>query len=284
MIGATKTAVAKSPHTKQGWRASLDLEFSTVNGKSVVSKSRQNGPLTIQSPFYPEDGVCHLYLLHPPAGIVGGDVLELSVSAQQQSSVLLTTPGATKFYKTNGQIAFQNQRIRICDGSTLELLPQETIYYPNTNASLLTTINLEGSGHYFGWELHCLGLPTRGEGLEKGTARVGLSVYRDNIPILRDAAVINETKKKFQAAFMRDWPVYGSFLMTGGSEKLLGTLRDKVLLDHHLCGATLVEDLLVIRYLGSSIFQAKELFLKAWKLARPLVLGKLPVQPRIWQT
>jgi urease accessory protein len=284
MICATKTAAAKSSPAKQGWHASLELEIVKANGKSVVGKSRQNGPLTIQSPFYPEDGVCHLYLLHPPAGIVGGDVLELSVSARQQSSVLLTTPGATKFYKTNSEIARQDQCVRISDGSSLELLPQETIYYPEANASLSTTVYLEGGGQYFGWELHCFGLPARGDDLRTGTARVGLSVYRDNILLLRDCSVVSEKKKNFQAAFMRNCPVYGSFIMTGGSEKLLETLRSKVLGDIHLCGATLVDDLIILRYLGSSVLQAKELFLKAWKLARPLVLGKPPVPPRIWQT
>jgi urease accessory protein len=284
MICAAMTAAPKSSPAKKNWHASLDLLIGMANGKSVVSKSRQNGPLTIQSPFYPEDGVCHLYLLHPPGGIVGGDVLELSVSTQQHSSVLLTTPGATKFYKTNGEIATQNQRVRISDQSSLELLPQETIYYPNTNASVSTTVYLEGSGHYLGWEVHCFGLPARGNVLEKGIARLGLSVYRDNTLLLRDAALINEKKKNFQASFMRDWPVYGSFLMTGGSDSLLETLRNKVLEDHHLCGATLVEDLLIIRYLGSSVLQVRNLFLRAWQIARPLVLGKLPVPPRIWQT
>ena len=284
MICATTSAVPKSSQAKTTWRASLDLEISTANGKSVVSKSSQNGPLTIQSPFYPEDGVCHLYLLHPPAGLVGGDELELSVSAQQRSSVLLTTPGATKFYKTNGEIAFQNQRVRISDGSSLELLPQETIYYPDTNASLSTTVYLEGSGHYLGWDVHCFGLPARGDSLGAGTVRVSMSVFRNNSLILRDAAVINEKKKKFQAVFMRDWPVCGSFLMTGGSERLLETLRVNVLEGHQLCGATLVEDLLIIRYLGSSVLQARNLFLQAWQIARPLILGTLPVPPRIWQT
>lgn len=284
MICATTPAVPKSSQAKTTWHASLDLEISTANGKSVVSKSSQNGPLTIQSPFYPEDGVCHLYLLHPPAGLVGGDKLELSVSAQQRSSVLLTTPGATKFYKTNGEIAFQNQRVRISDGSSLELLPQETIYYPDTNASLSTTVYLEGSGHYLGWDVHCFGLPARGDSLGAGTVRVSMSVFRNNSLILRDAAVINEKKKKFQAVFMRDWPVFGSFLMTGGSERLLETLRVNVLEGHQLCGATLVEDLLIIRYLGSSVLQARNLFLKAWQIARPLILGTLPVPPRIWQT
>ena len=110
-------------------------------GKSVVAKSSQNGPLTLQNPFYPEDdGICHIYLLHPPGGVVGGDVLDLNVSLAQQGSLLLTTPGATKFYRSAGPRALQNQNFIVGANTSLEWLPQETIYFPNANAGLTTTI------------------------------------------------------------------------------------------------------------------------------------------------
>ena len=57
----------------EGWQARLDLEFALSQQKTVISKRRHSGPLTIQRPFYPEGDVCHLYLLHPPGGVVAGD-------------------------------------------------------------------------------------------------------------------------------------------------------------------------------------------------------------------
>ncbi len=66
--------------TQKGWQATLDLRFHQAGGKTVLASAQHVGPLTVQRPFYPEEETCHLYLLHPPGGIVGGD--ELTISAQ----------------------------------------------------------------------------------------------------------------------------------------------------------------------------------------------------------
>ena len=269
----------------EGWLASLDLLISQRGGKSVVSRSRQNGPLTIQSPFYPENGVCHLYLLHPPAGIVGGDRLRLTASAEENSSVLLTTPGATKFYKTNGNVARQEQVFSLADGASFEWLPQETIYFPDANAQLTTTVQLEGSAKYLGWEINCLGLPANQKDFGFGRARIRLSVIREGTPVLIESLDISSAKRQFQAAFLQNQSVFGTFIATDGTPELLDILRDKMPRKvDGLWAATQVGDVIIIRYLGSSVIQARKLFVTSWKLLRPSVLGKEAVPPRIWAT
>lgn len=58
-----------------GWRAELALTLAPRHGRTVMTECRHLGPLRIQRPFYPEGAVPHLYLLHPPGGVVGGDEL-----------------------------------------------------------------------------------------------------------------------------------------------------------------------------------------------------------------
>jgi urease accessory protein len=58
-----------------GWQASLNLSFANRFNKTLLVQRKHSGPLTVQRPFYPEGDVCHVYLLHPPGGIVGGDEL-----------------------------------------------------------------------------------------------------------------------------------------------------------------------------------------------------------------
>ncbi len=279
MVGALPAAA------DDGWLASLDLQICQRGEKSVVSRSRQTGPLTIQSPFYPENGVCHLYLLHPPAGIVGGDRLRLNVSAEENCSALLTTPGATKFYKTNGNVALQEQVFSVAGGATFEWLPQETIYFPDANAQLTTTVQLEGSANYLGWEINCLGLPANQKGLGFGRARIRLFIFRGGIPVLSESLDISNDKRPFQAAFLQNQAVFGTFIATGGTPELLDILRDKMVRKGGgLWAATLVEDVIIIRYLGGSTIQARKLFVASWKVLRPFVLGKEAVLPRIWAT
>lgn len=268
-----------------GWQAKLELEISCRVDKSVVSHSKQKGPLTIQSAFYPEGDVCHLYLLHPPAGIVGGDRLQLNITSKDKGAVLITTPGATKFYRSDGALAEQHQDFTILDGSSLEWLPQETIYFPSANAKLSTTIHLEGTANYIGWEIHCLGLPANKKDFGDGRAQLEFSLFRDNQPLLIESMKISEAKKQYQTAFLQNQPIVGSLVATGADEKLVDVLREKVSSSENgIWGVTLLDDILVLRYLGRSTNEARELFIEAWKLIRPHTLGRDVTEPRIWAT
>ena len=68
------TAKLKEKESYTEWRAQLDLEFSKSNNRTILSHRKHFGPLQVQKPFYPEiNGTCHVYILHPPGGVVGGD-------------------------------------------------------------------------------------------------------------------------------------------------------------------------------------------------------------------
>ena len=77
--------------SKLGWIAELNLNFSRSKEKTFLSKRNHIGPLTIQRPFYPEGDICHVYLLHPPGGIVGGDSLTVNTNSEEFSKALITT-------------------------------------------------------------------------------------------------------------------------------------------------------------------------------------------------
>ena len=93
------------PPLKKGWQATLDLRFHQAGGKTVLASAQHVGPLTVQRPFYPEEETCHLYLLHPPGGIVGGDELTISAHLAPGCHTLITMPGASKFYRSSGALA-----------------------------------------------------------------------------------------------------------------------------------------------------------------------------------
>lgn len=275
-------AVAKE---ESGWRARLDLTISHRRNKSVISRSSQKGPLTIQSPFYPEGDVCHLYLLHPPAGIVGGDRLHLDISAEEKGTALITTPGATKFYRSEGTLAYQQQEFTVTDGATLEWLPQETIYFPNAHAKLATNLYIEGNGQYIGWDIHCLGLPANDEDLADGTVEIRFNLTRGGRPLLIEGLKITPEKKEFESAFLQGCNVTATMVSTGANQKLLDDLRENLPnTEYGQWGATLIEDILIIRYLGEKTNEARKLFTRAWTMVRPITLGRKAERPRIWAT
>ncbi len=109
------------------WHARLQLDYRLEAGRTVA-RHQHNGPLRILQSLYPEgDAVCHNVLVHPPGGLVGGDTLALSVTASAASHGLITTPGATRFYRSNGELAAQRTDITLSDSARLEWLPLEAI-------------------------------------------------------------------------------------------------------------------------------------------------------------
>jgi hypothetical protein len=106
------------------------LASSRRDDSTILARREHRGPLRVQKALYPEGpGVCHAIVLHPPAGIAGGDQLEIRVEADAGAHALLTTPGAGKWYRSSGAQSSQRIHIKVGAGATAEWLPQESILF-----------------------------------------------------------------------------------------------------------------------------------------------------------
>src|SRR5258706_43567 len=162
-----------------GWRASLALEFDRREAKSVLAAPRHDGPLVVQKPFYPEgSGVCHAIIVHPPAGIAGGDDLDITLHARERAHALLTTPGAAKWYRTAGAWARQRVAIDAAAGSSVEWLPQETIVFDGALADISWEARIAADARLISWEVICLGRSGSGERFERGRCRLSTRLWR----------------------------------------------------------------------------------------------------------
>ena len=158
------------------WHGHLQLDYRHHAGRTTAH-DRHHGPLRVLQRLYPEgDAVCHHVLVHPPGGLVGGDVLEVHATLGEGSHALLTTPGATRFYKTNGAVARQSVRLQVAAGARVEWLPLETIAYRHCDADNQLTCELAEGAEAMGWDLLALGLPAAGEAWDAGRYRQRLSV------------------------------------------------------------------------------------------------------------
>src|SRR5258705_12581631 len=118
------TRIARSDGGR--WRAELGLRVERRGTASLLAHVRHEGPLRVQRPFYPEGpGVCHVCLLHPPGGIVPGDELHVDVGVGAGAAALVTTPAATKVYRSDHRRATQRHVLWVARGASLEWLPQE---------------------------------------------------------------------------------------------------------------------------------------------------------------
>ena len=150
------------------WHASLQLDY-TLEGTRTVARHAHNGPLRILQSLYPEgDAVCHNVLVHPPGGLVGGDTLDISATVGPGAHGLVTTPGATRFYRSTGELALQRTHLTLAEGARLEWLPLEALCYNACNAENHLTLNLAPGAECMGWDVTALGLPHAGQPFETG--------------------------------------------------------------------------------------------------------------------
>jgi urease accessory protein len=151
------------------WHARLHLAYQQEAARTVA-RFRHDGPLRILQSLYPEgDTVCHNVLVHPPGGLVGGDTLDIDIEAADGSHGLITTPGASRFYRSEGELALQRTRIRLAAGARLEWLPLEAICYSGCQAENRLSIETAPGAELIGWDVTALGLPNANQPFERGT-------------------------------------------------------------------------------------------------------------------
>ncbi len=150
------------------WHASLQLNYTRAGARSVAHY-RHDGPLRILHSLYPEgDAVCHNVLVHPPGGLVGGDTLAIRVDVGPGAHGLLTTPGATRFYKSAAEPALQRLQARLASGARLEWLPLEALAYNQCRAENRAVFELAPGAELMGWDVTALGLPAAGQPFAQG--------------------------------------------------------------------------------------------------------------------
>ena len=151
------------------WHASLRLDYARECGRSVA-RFRHEGPLRILQSLWPEgESVCHNVLVHPPGGLVGGDVLQLRVHAAAGSHGLVTTPGAARFYRSEGAPAVQDVHLDLEAGARLEWLPLEALYYSGCQAENRLRFALRPGAELLGWDIAAFGLPHADQPFVRGT-------------------------------------------------------------------------------------------------------------------
>jgi len=272
------------------WLAQLKLRFTERYGKTVLQSRSHHGPLLVQRPFYPEGAVCHIYIIHPPGGVVGGDELRMQIDAGPKSRAFLSTPGAAKWYRANGHRSRQQLRIRVAAGAALEWLPQETILFNAADVVFDTIIDLGADARYIGCEILCFGRTASGETFEQGQVQQSMMIRREGKPLWLEQGALAAGSRQMQSPLgLGGYSVCASLIAVGGasSAALLAPLREQCAASsegHGQFGVTHMKSLIIARYLGNNSEVARRVMLAAWQILRPALLERDAVIPRIWNT
>jgi len=269
------------------WLARLDLGFARRDAATVLTRRTHFGPLRVQKALYPEgEAICHALLLHPPAGIAGGDQLEISIDVGADAHALLTTPGAGKWYRSTGPRASQSLDLRVNANASLEWSPQESIVFNAARADLRAHIRLAPGARFIGWDSLCLGRRAAGETFCAGDLTLNTRIERAGRLIwLERGALAGGGPLLDSPVGLAGYSVAATLLASapGLDAGLLAACRAVPGLEGRQ-GITLLPDLLVARYLGHASEAARQWLAAVWSVLRPSLLGRQATPPRIWNT
>ncbi|MCL7939357.1 urease accessory protein UreD [Halomonas sp. ATCH28] len=277
------------------WAASLELGFESREGMTRMTRSRHLGPLRVQRPFHPEGrdaggrpGACHVYLLHPPGGLVSGDALSISTRVESGAHALLTTPAANKLYKADShRVAWQQQtRLDVADGGILEWLPQETLAFDGSRGEQCTTIALSGSARCLGWEVMALGRPASQLPYVSGRIEQRFRLTRDGRPLWLERQPLDPGHPRFLGRWGQGGASVQATLWAVGLDdegEAVEVLREALGASARWA-VTVRHGVLLLRYLGQERNEAWALCRLAWEILRPRLIGRPAHTPRIWLT
>jgi urease accessory protein len=272
------------------WQAQLQLDYR-VESARTVARHTHSGPLRILQSLYPEgDAICHNVLVHPPGGLVGGDVLDIAVHAQAGTHGLITTPGATRFYRSDGLTALQNTHLKLESGARLEWLPLEALCYSGCLAENRLTMNLAPGAELMGWDVTALGLPHANQPFAQGhfrqhIAMPGVWLERGTIDASDARLLDGPTGLAGNRCMASLFFVTGTPLTRDRRQRALDSVRE-VMAQHPLAqsaGATSPNlNVVVVRVVAPVVEPAMDLLRALRATWREQLWNTAPSNPRIW--
>lgn len=217
-------------------------------------------------------------------------MLEVNVSLDEGAHGLVTTPGATRFYRSEGAWACQRTTVRLAAGSRLEWLPLEALCFDSCRAENRLTLALDAGADLLGWDVSALGLPGAGQPFLHGILRQHIEAgdfwlergeLRANDRQLLDGPLGLAGHRCLATAFF----VSGSAMERSRREAALEAARAAI--DAHplapWAGATCPnERVVVVRLLAPLVEPAMQLLQQIRAAWRQALWQLPPTAPRIW--
>ena len=272
------------------WLGRLRLDY-TRDGERTIALDRHEGPLRVLRRLYPEGpGICHHVIVHPPGGVVGGDRLEVEANLAPDTHALVTTPGATRFYRSGGATAVQQATLTLAEGARLEWLPMETIAHRSCIAENRLTLTLAPGAEAMGWDLLALGLPAANEAFDHGSFLQEIripGVWLERGRVRGDDALLLDSPLGWAGnrALGTLWFAAGSAFGTARRDALLDAGREVIGSAPSLAGITAPNDrVVVLRVLADRVESAMTLMRAVRGAWRGAAWALSAEPPRLWRT
>jgi len=182
------------PLARVGRDGALRLDFKRRGPVTVLARSRYTLPLQVLAPMALEDLAAVVSVLNPTGGLVGGDRLTVDVTVGPTAHACLTTPSATKVYRSEGEPARQDVTLRLEAGAACEWVPDHTIPFAGSALRQRITVDVGDGARLILVDAFAAGRVGRGEAWSFRLLDSAIVLRDAKGWLLRDRFVLGESR------------------------------------------------------------------------------------------
>ncbi|MGH6662123.1 MAG: urease accessory protein UreD [Rhodospirillales bacterium] len=247
----------------------------------------QRDPLRVLFPDVPEGEIPTAVLVTTSGGLVGGDRLDVSVSVRDGAEAMMFGQAAEKVYRSAGPTCRIAVELSVGRDGWLEWLPQETILFEGARLERRTLIEIAPGAHALAGEILVFGRIAGGERLSHGLVRDAWEVRRQGRLAWADALHLEDDMASVLAdpACFDGATAYATIVHAGDDAAGRLDLARFLLAQHGgglRAGATVVNGVLVARWLGRDAETLRRAFGDFWAAFRAAAGGLRNILPRLW--
>lgn len=257
----------------------LDLRCELrTDGVPYISRQAFRAPVHL-SKSHVDEGHLVQSIVNPTAGFFDGDRLEMKVEVGRGAKLVLSTPSASRVYRTRGGgAAVCAQHFSVGKGASLEWIPEPFIPHAGASYVQRTRIDLEPAAGllYFDWIAP--GRVAMGEVFayqqlrwELDLALGGKLIARERYDLKPGDASLEALRVKFPAAHYLSVYAAGEMAKNWPTDSLDALTGEDVYLGH----GPLTDGVRVIRALCRDSLSARKLL----ETLRPLLYGTAEMKP-----
>jgi urease accessory protein len=268
----------------------LELAFdnSGVAGATRLAPLHQAAPLRALFPETCRMDLPVVALTATCGGFTGGDRMSTAITMGKGSRAMAIAQAAEKLYRSNGGETQIEIALDVEAGGWLEWLPQETILFNGARMRRRTSIDLAEGAAVLAGEILVFGRSAHGETMTRGLVHDAWSVQCNGTLVWADRfhaadALLIEALE--HPAALKGIRAAAMLVHVGpGAEQRLRLLRNLMLLapSEVRCAATVVNGVLVARWLAADALILRPSFAAAWMALRNEAQGLAPRLPSFW--
>jgi urease accessory protein len=283
-------SVTASPGAARiGRDGALRLRFERRGPVTVVAGCRYTLPLQVLAPVALDDPGAVVSVLNPTGGLVGGDRLSIDVQTAPGAHAVLTTPSATRVYRTEADGATQSVRLAIGPQAVVEWVPDHTIPFPGSVFRQTVDVAMDETAGLILIDAFAAGRVARGEAWRFTVLESALSVRDQHGWLLHDRFVLRGSSAGDASTwdglgFAESHPYFAAIAIIGALdvERFAAGVQGRGASDGaaRVGVATLARRGALVRCLAPSAPELVEALERCWGLARRSLLGLPPLALR----